>query len=184
MDHRVLTNFTLMLERRGYTDITVLTDEDEKVRVTATTRVGLPLLARFVSGEKLAISVVKECIAEFVASDGPDGKQAYRHGILVYEGNPTSCGKKMLNNLHGTGQVHVETHAARELLVDKLAHPYSLPHIRCRKREAAHIKKIYGLKLPILKMDDPMVRYYDFRGGDIIKIFRKNDALAYRLVNK
>ena len=174
MDHRVLKNFQQMLMDRGYSDIAVETN-DSKSHITAIGNSGKRVRVRFTGGVKLNIGMVKECINEFVESKA-------EHGIIVYDGAPTSQGKKMLQNLDGTGTIRVELFPSDFFQVSLLAHKYVRPHIKLRKKEAKDVRDAYGSLLPILALADTQSQYYDFRPGDIIKILRRNNIIAYRLV--
>ena len=174
MDHRVLENFQKMLVNRGYTDIKVVTEEALSY-VTAVSGSGKSVRSRFTGGAKLNIGMVKECINEFVESK-------VNHGIIVFDGAPTSQGKKMLQNLDGTGTIRVELFPSQFFQQDITKHKYVRPHIKLSKRQAKEVKDCYGLKLPILLASETQSRYHDFRPGDIVKIIRRNNAIAYRLV--
>ena len=128
MDHRVLKNFQQMLMDRGYSDIAVET-ADSKSHITAIGNGGKRVRARFTGGVKLNIGMVKECINEFVESRA-------EHGIIVYDGAPTSQGKKMLQNLDGTGTIRVELFPSDFFQVSLLTHSYVRPHMKLRKKEA------------------------------------------------
>ncbi len=57
------------------------------------------------------------------------------------------------------------------------------PHIRLKKEESNQIKKLYGAdKLPVILTIDPIVRYFNFRPGEIIAITRKGGFVSYRIV--
>ncbi len=174
MDHNVLQNFLYMLQDRGYESIESTTEGDQ-VSVTAVSSINKKMRGRFITGLRLNIGTVKDIINDFVTSEA-------QHGIIVYDGMPTSQGKKMLQNLDGTGTIRVETFPSVFFKSHKPIHKLVRPHIKLKKKEADAVKKEYGVKLPILLSSDPMTRYYDFRTGDIVKIIRRNNAIAYRLV--
>jgi DNA-directed RNA polymerase subunit H (RpoH/RPB5) len=57
------------------------------------------------------------------------------------------------------------------------------PHIRVKKEESNLIKKKFGVdKLPVILTSDPVVRYFNFRPGEIIAITRKGGFVSYRIV--
>lgn len=167
-----------MLELRGYRDFETVSDDEgetEMVYVSSTTVLGKKLRARFVHGPRLNIGNVKEIINDFVT-------QGVQHGVIVYKGMPTSQGKKMLQNLDGTGVMRVETFPMVFFKNHLPIHRLIRPHTRLKKKDADAVRKEYGSKLPLMTTSDPVSRYYDFRGGDIIKILRRGNVIAYRLV--
>lgn len=48
--------------------------------------------------------------------------------------------------------------------------------------EYSNIKKKYAKYLPILLSTDPVARFHGFRKGDIVKIYRKDKTIIYRIV--
>ena len=40
----------------------------------------------------------------------------------------------------------------------------------------------FGSKIPFLLKTDPIVRYFNFEKGDIIKVIRKDNYISYRIV--
>ena len=45
-----------------------------------------------------------------------------------------------------------------------------------------HLKKKYGTKIPILKLDDPISRFYNYKKGDIIEITRYDNNICHRMI--
>ena len=43
------------------------------------------------------------------------------------------------------------------------------------------IKK-YGKQIPKILLDDPIVKYFNFKQGDVLKIVRRNNYISYRIV--
>ena len=48
--------------------------------------------------------------------------------------------------------------------------------------EAQLLLAKYGGKLPIILKTDPVVKYLNFKKGDILKVTRKSDYIHYRIV--
>ena len=69
-----------------------------------------------------------------------------------------------------------------ELQYNITLHKYVRPHIKIEGDEFDTINSKYGKHLPIILASDPVSRYYNFKKGDIIKIIRRNDIIAYRVV--
>ena len=63
-----------------------------------------------------------------------------------------------------------------------IKHKYYFPHIKIEGNELNEIVTKFGNKIPIILKTDSVVKYLDFKKGDIIKIIRKNDYVHYRIV--
>jgi DNA-directed RNA polymerase subunit H (RpoH/RPB5) len=48
--------------------------------------------------------------------------------------------------------------------------------------KTADMRKKFGTSLPSLLRTDPIVRYYHFQKGDVIRVTRRNGTQIYRLV--
>ena len=55
-------------------------------------------------------------------------------------------------------------------------------HERLDKTEAETFIKQFGKEIPFILKTDMICRYFDFKKGDIIKIYRKNGYISYRIV--
>ena len=55
-------------------------------------------------------------------------------------------------------------------------------HTQLSKSESKKFKDAYGVKIPILLRTDPIVRFYDFQKGSVIKIERPYGLISYRIV--
>jgi len=169
MHVNVKTNIQKMFESRKYKDIQheekliLALDGDRKV------------MAIIIDG-RLNISSVKSCIGTFADND-------IDVGIIVHEGDPTSSAKKTINHLDTTGKIRVALFSQSYFLFNLLDHRLVRPHIRVKKEESNLIKKKFGAdKLPVILTSDPVVRYFNFRPGEIIAITRKGGFVSYRIV--
>ena len=78
----------------------------------------------------------------------------------------------------------------KNLVVNVTKHVLVPKHIKISKEEEDVILKRFNIKkkneLPIIKSDDAICQYYNFKSGDIIKILRSNElsgsGLFIRLV--
>ena len=48
---------------------------------------------------------------------------------------------------------------------------------RLSEKEAQDFKKSYGIKFPVLRKDDPISRFYNYKRGDVIRVKRKTTTL-------
>jgi DNA-directed RNA polymerase subunit H (RpoH/RPB5) len=66
----------------------------------------------------------------------------------------------------------------KQLKFNPIKHSYVPKHVRCSKEEIENITKMFNisnkLQFPIILRDDPIVKYYNFKSGEIIKIVRNS----------
>ena len=48
--------------------------------------------------------------------------------------------------------------------------------------ETISFKNTYGIKIPVFSLSDPIVRFYNFKRGDIISVIRSDGTHTYRIV--
>jgi DNA-directed RNA polymerase I, II, and III subunit RPABC1 len=126
----------------------------------------------FVSGQKLNIMNVKECIRILTDND-------INYSILVFCDSITSSAK---NALYDLPNITFELFAQDDLQFNITKHQYAFPHIKLNDQEKEEFIKKVGNDIPILLKTDPMCRFYNFDKGDIIKVIRKNNYVSYRVV--
>lgn len=162
---------SLMMHRRGYQETGTLNNNTD---MPVYTRTGdeSQILVWFFRYDKMNIESIKEFV-HFLETTG------IRHGLIVYQQTITSSTKKVIENLF---QFKIELFEQKELLYDLTLFRYFCKHEKVDSKEASELKKKYGTSMPILLRIDPVVRYFDFQRGDIIRIYRRNNTLSYRLV--
>lgn len=160
----------LMLQRRGYRFRMKDCEDDHLHIYDHETKPSL--LLWYFRQEKMNIDSIKEFVYRLETS-------VLQHGIIVYQSAITSSTKKIIDNLF---QFRIEIFEMRHLLYDIIAFRYYCPHELVPQEEALLLKKKFGHSFPGLLKTDPVVRYFGFNKGDIIKIFRQNDTIAYRIV--
>lgn len=99
------------------------------------------------------------------------------HIIIVYYGI-TSSAKKLLMDLHN---IQTEFFSISELQFNITNHAYVPKHERLSEQDATAFKQKYGTKLPIILQNDPISKYYNFKSNDIIKVYRKDNEISYRI---
>lgn len=158
---------TEMLTDRGY----VITDNsvDDKLIAQDQTSQLIVLISQV---DKLNINIIKEYIKLIEELKIPKC-------IIVYNNCITASAKKVIQNLY---HINIEVFNENELQYNITHHKYVKPHIKIEGDEFDKINTKYGKNLPILLSSDPVSRYYNFKKGDIIKIIRKHDIVAYRVV--
>jgi len=78
----------------------------------------------------------------------------------------------------------------KQLKYNPTKHKLVPKHIKCSDQEIEEVIKIYNitnkLQLPIILKEEPIVKYYNFKSGDIIKVLRNSvtagESVYYRYV--
>ncbi len=167
----VYQNCVKMLQARKYKNITTADGE-----ITAVDTLNRNVMVLFLVDEKLNINAVKESIKKFAEND-------VKLGILIYTEEPTSSAKKTLTNLENSGKLRITTFPLSNFRYCLTDHRLVRPHTKVKKDLATSLKQKYGAdKLPIILHSDPVVRYYNFRAGDILAIKRADNTVSYRIV--
>ena len=113
------------------------------------------------------------------------------HGIVIYKDNCTSAVNKSILPTAANVNVNIEIFPQLDLLYVCIHHDLVPAHHRLSSEEALKFKKDfvsvdskgkYRLKIPIIFTSDPIARFYNFRSGDIIRVERKNELPAFRVV--
>lgn len=124
----------------------------------------------FSTDDKLNINNIKEYIQL---------EKKINHLIIVYTNAITSAAKKSIRFYINK---EIELFKKNDILPFKIIHHKLVPkHEKVLKLEIEKFVKDVSV-LPKLLKNDAVVRYYNFKPGDIIRITRKNGVIAYRLV--
>lgn len=122
--------------------------------------------------EKLNTSILKEYIKEIE-------KNKINHMIIIYKDKVTSSVNKIIDNIF---HLNIELFSFSDLLFNITKHRLYRPHILLTTSEKIKFIKKYGKQIPKILLDDPIVKYFNFKSGDILKIIRKNNFISYRIV--
>jgi len=102
------------------------------------------------------------------------------HGLVVFQNIITSSAKKAVEDLL---DYTIETFEKKELQYNITQHRLYSPHVRVPKDEISkHLPKIDIHCLPVLLRSDPVSRYYHFSRGEVVRVDRRNQSIAYRFV--
>lgn len=159
-----------MFEQRGYKDIH-LTDENYIIA----TRPDKKIVVAF------GTIVVKLNVSEIHTHISILQKMDVNHGLIVYEGIPTSAVKNVVTNAPDIG-INIELFVADDLQFNITKHELVPKHVLLRKSKAKKFREIYGTNIPVLLKNDAIARFYDFHRGDIIKVIRRNGMVSFRIV--
>lgn len=158
-----------MLNQRGYTNIKRI--EEEPVILVADKDDGEKMCVIFADNVKINVTTVRDYIS-FMEN------KKISHSIIIYTDKPTSPAKKSLEE---SGDMVIELFEDIELCVNITKHETVPKHTRLNKDETREFKQKYGTKFPIIKVDDPISRFYFYQRGDIIEI-EDDDIIYYRVV--
>ncbi len=102
-----------------------------------------------------------------------------KHSIIIYKDKVTPSAKKIITI---SSEFIIEIFTYDEMSINITNHKYYFPHIKVDDTIKQNLLDKYGKHLPIILKSDPVVRYLNFKKGDILKIIRKDDFIHYRLV--
>jgi len=156
-----------MLDKRGYN----FKQQIDK-NLTLYEKKNELIIVWFFDIDKLNIDYIKEFIAILENKN-------YKHGIIIYQNYITSSTKKVLENLY---KFTIELFLLKEFQYDMTDFKYYCPHKKLSMEEAKLIKEQFKNNLPYILKTDVICRYFFFQKHDIIKITRRNQSIAYRIV--
>ena len=170
MNPKIIEVTKEMLAQRGCKDIIDVEPENSNwpLMLEATKPGGKKLCVIFAHGIKFNSDRFKE-YSTFVDSAGID------HCIIVYNEDITTNAKKATKESAMKFEVFTEL----QLSFNITKHHLVPPHVKLPKQMADRLR---GEKLPVLKVEDPVVRFYGYDRGDVIKIARRNGTIVYRIV--
>jgi DNA-directed RNA polymerase I, II, and III subunit RPABC1 len=158
-----------MFKERGYTNIEKYED---KIIALKPDNKQICIFSKII--EKLNVSEMHNYISILQ-------ENKIEHGLIIFEGSPTSTVKNVIGNTPALG-INIELFTADDLQFNITKHKLVPKHIRLSKEEAKQFKEKYGVNIPKLLRIDPVCRFYDFSTGDIIKIVRRDGFISFRIV--
>jgi DNA-directed RNA polymerase I, II, and III subunit RPABC1 len=156
-----------LLSQRGYDII-----DEESTRITALKPNGEQMCVFFVDAQKFNV----KCVQEYQSLMNEIGID---HSIIVYEHNVTCFANKTIES---TTNMKIELFSESDLQYNITKHRLQ-PKFEClTKEESEKFKATYGVKFGGMLTTDPIVKFYGFLKGDVIRIVRKNGYITYRIV--
>jgi len=125
----------------------------------------------FTCPDNITITLIKAYIKIMIDTN-------INHSVVIYDGKITPSAKKIIESTELT----IELFTNNEMSINIFKHKYYFPHIKVDDTTKNLLLTKYGPKLPIILRNDMVVRYLNFKKGDIIKIIRKDDYVSYRMV--
>ena len=99
--------------------------------------------------------------------------------IIVYKEAVTAPAKKVIDELQEYG---IEIFKESSLRYNITKHRLVPKHSVLSKSGITEFKKNHGIKIPVLMKTDPIVRFYNFQRGDIVRIDRNDATVTFRIV--
>lgn len=174
MDSRCIVTINEMLKDRGF-NAQFNIEHDKEFYI-----IDNKLCIYVVETPKIGINVVKN-LQSFVESNN------LSHSILFYKDSITAFAKQQLDELKQNFKI--ETFNINEMIFNITKHVLVPPHKLLSVKEKKDLCKQFKInerRLPHIKADDPVCRYYGAVPGNVFKITRTSDSthhsLYYRLV--
>lgn len=102
------------------------------------------------------------------------------HSIIIYVDSITTTMVKALGAAIG---ITVELFKTKELSFNVTKHRLQPKSFYClNEKETEDFKQEFGLKIPIMKTNDIICRFFNFPRGSIIEIEKQNGFVEYRIV--
>lgn len=119
---------------------------------------------------------IKNDLKKFLSTIEKD--EDYKHIIFIFKEKINNNNEKNIKDL--LEGVTYELFPIKNLLFNITKHSYVPKHELLSVDEANNIMKIYSIKnksqFPIILKSDPVARYYDFKPGQLIKVYRSSTA--------
>ena len=139
------------------------------------------ICVKFILTEKVKSAYVKELVGEI--KDKIPNDHTYEM-IFVLKNKPNSTLKKLEKD-RDLGDIQIRS--CKELQFNITKHVLVPPHIKLVDSEVKALMNTYSIhsktQLPLILRDDPIVRYYNFKSGDVLKIPTSTGSLNSSYIN-
>tara|TARA_B110000037_G_C17036673_1_gene471923 strand:+ start:481 stop:1089 length:609 start_codon:yes stop_codon:yes gene_type:complete len=118
---------------------------------------------------------IKNDLKKFLSTIEKD--EEYKHIIFIFKEKINNNNEKNIKDL--LDGVTYELFPIKNLLFNITKHSYVPKHELLSVDEANNIMTNYSIKksqFPIILKSDPVARYYDFKSGQLIKVYRSSTA--------
>jgi len=136
---------------------------------------------KFILTEKVKSAYVKELVAEIKDKIPND----HTYEIIFVLKNKVNSTLKKLEKSKDLGDIQIR--ACKELQFNITKHTLVPQHIKLLDEEVKALMERYSIhsktQLPLILKDDPIVRYYNFKSGDVLKIPTSTGSLNTTYVN-
>lgn len=102
------------------------------------------------------------------------------HSIIIYMNDITSMSSKSVDQ---SIEMKIELFTFEELQFNITKHRLQpTKFTRLLPIENTQFKKQHGIRFPIMKLTDPIARFYDYDKGDLIEVTNKSGLVTHRIV--
>ena len=101
------------------------------------------------------------------------------HSVVVYKEKVTPVTLGIIEQIE---DMKIELFSENELQFNITKHRLQPIFEKISLEDSKNIINKLGTRLPILKKDGPISRFYDYDRGDVIRVIRKNGYITYRIV--
>jgi DNA-directed RNA polymerase I, II, and III subunit RPABC1 len=150
-----------LLTDREYIDIVI---EDD---IITATKPNNEMIHVYFINQKLNISVMKSYYSIMRINN-------VTHVILIYTSSITASAKKILENM---SKIKIELFHSDSFQLNITKHRLVPKHTQVSKTDVKELNSY-----PTIKTIDPIVKYYGFERGSLIKIDRHDGSIYYRVV--
>ena len=156
-----------MLQQRGYE---ILDQEDNRI------------MALKPCGEQIAVFLIEmpkfnvKCMGEYISIMN---ELEVRHAIIVYKDGVTPATKKTIEQ---SEEMRIELFAEEDLQYNITKHRLQPVFELLDEEQSAEFTKNFGTKFGVMRSADPIVRFYDYQKGAVVRIIRKTGYISYRIV--
>lgn len=157
-----------MLEQRDYTSLDIQED-----RIIATKPDNRQMIVFLSTVPKFNV----KSMSEYISITNEIG---IKHLLIIYKDGVTASTRKAIEQLQD--DIYIELFAEENLQLNITKHRLQPIFQTLSAQDNKEFKLKYGLKFPIMKKDDPIACFYDYKKGDIIRVIRKNGIIDYRIV--
>ena len=159
-----------MLQQREYTEIQI-----NDGNVLAIKRDGNPIIVFFSETPKFTVKSIQAYISAM-------NDMKIFHAIIVYMDSITAFTKKAIGQ---SREMKFEIFPRRDLQYNITNHRLQPKFEALAPEEAIAFKKEYGTKFGVMRVSDPIARFYGYHRGDVIRLTRDHDGMpfiSYRIV--
>ena len=173
MERSIVTCKEMLFERgyEVYNEIPI--SEDETMYKIMAKKSGYnDILVFFLDKIKFNIKCIGNIFVELHKLD-------FKHAIIVYKKSITSQTNKTIEQ---NQNFEFELFNEDDLQINITKHFLQPKFSLLNETETTKFKAKFGVKIPIMRLNDPIARFYNYKKGNIVQITRKNGYVSYRIV--
>lgn len=128
--------------------------------------------------ERTGTKSVGKKTAEMLAQQSDNPETTYDKIVIISPVELSSDFKKIFEALKN--KINMQMFYENQLTYNPILHSFVPLHVRLSESEREIFYKrnmVKPGKIPLMNIDDPIARYYDFQIGDVIRITRTNNFL-------